>query len=131
MTTFPQSHQDLLNAGVGTLATLGPDGYPQLTAIWFLFDEDGMLKSSLNNTRQKVKNLLAHPECTFFILDPANPYRTLEVRARAVVQPDEDLAFAKKLSAKYGGAEFWTRDRPGEYRVVVTLQPVKVNVWGS
>jgi PPOX class probable F420-dependent enzyme len=131
MTTFPQSHQDLLKAGVAMLATSGPDGYPQVTALWFLFDEDGTIKLSLNDSRQKVKNLQAHPECTFFVLDTANPYRTLEVRARAEIQPDVDLAFAKKVSAKYGGAEFWTRDRPGESRVVVSLQPIKVNTWGS
>ncbi len=131
MTTFPQSHQDLLKADVAMLATLGPDGYPQVTALWFLFDEDGILRLSLNTTRQKVKNLQAHPECTFFVLDPANPYRTLEVRARAQIQPDVDLAFARKLATKYGGAEFWTHDRPGESRVIVSLQPIKVNTWGS
>jgi PPOX class probable F420-dependent enzyme len=130
MTTVPESHQDLLKADVGMLATIGPDGYPQVTATWFLFD-DGLIKLSLNSTRQKVKNLQAHPECSFFILDTANPYRTLEVRARAEIQPDVEYEFAKKLAAKYGGAEFWTRDRPGESRVVVSLQPIKVNTWGS
>jgi hypothetical protein len=29
MTTFPESHQDLLKAEVATLATIGQDGYPQ------------------------------------------------------------------------------------------------------
>ncbi len=82
MITFPESHQDLLNAPVATLATMGHDGYPQVTALWFLFDDDGMLKLSLNTTRQKVKNLQAHPECTLFHPRPGNPYRTLEVRAR-------------------------------------------------
>lgn len=130
MTTFPQSHQDLLKVDVATLATIGPDGYPQVTALWFLFDE-GTIKFSLNNTRQKVKNLQAHPECTFFVIDPANPYRTLEVRARAQVERDVDNTFAKKLAARYGGAEFWTHDRPGEFRVVVSLQPIKVNTWGN
>ena len=77
-----------------------------------------------------MKNLQAHPECTLFMLDPANPYRTLEVRARAEIAPDEDYAFAKKLGAKYGGADLSANDRPGEMRVVVSLQPVKVNTWG-
>jgi PPOX class probable F420-dependent enzyme len=131
MATFPQSHQDLLKAEVGILATFGPDGYPQVTALWFLFDEDGTIRLSLNDARQKVKNLRAHPECTFFVLDTTNPYRTLEVRARAQIQPDVDYAFARKLAAKYGGVEFWTRDRPGENRVVVSLQPIKANTWGS
>jgi PPOX class probable F420-dependent enzyme len=131
MTTFPESHQALLKSDVAMLATIGQDGYPQVTAIWFLFDEDGVLKLSLNTARQKVKNLQAHPECTLFILDPANPYRTLEIRARAEIQPDADYAFAKKLGAKYGGADLSTNDRPGETRVVVLLQPVKVNTWGN
>jgi PPOX class probable F420-dependent enzyme len=130
MATFPESHQDLLNAGVGVLATIGQDGYPQVTAVWFLFDE-GTLKLSLNTTRQKVKNLQANPKCTFFILDPANPYRTLEIRARAELTPDPDYTFAKKLGAKYGGADLKANDRPGETRVVVSLQPVKMNTWGS
>jgi PPOX class probable F420-dependent enzyme len=131
MLTVPESHQDLLKADVATLATIGQDGYPQVTALWFLFDDDGALKLSLNSARQKVKNLQAHPECTFFILDTANPYRTLEVRARAEITPDLDYAFAKKLGAKYGGADLSTHDRPGETRVVVSLQPIKVNTWGS
>ena len=131
MTTFPQSHQDLLKANVAILATIGPDGYPQVSALWFLFDdEDATLKLSLNSTRQKVKNLKAHPECTFFILDTANPYRTLEVRARAQIMPDPDYAFARKFGAKYGGVDLSTRDRPGETRFVVSLQPIKVNSWG-
>ena len=131
MLTVPQSHQDLLQADVATLATIGPDGYPQVTALWFLFDEDGTLKLSLNTSRQKLKNLRAHPECTLFILDTANPYRTLEVRAQAELTPDTDNAFAGKLGAKYGGADFTANDRPGESRVVVALQPVKVNTWGN
>jgi PPOX class probable F420-dependent enzyme len=131
MAPFPESHQDLLNAAVAMLATIGQDGYPQVTALWFLFDDDGVIKLSLNTTRQKVKNLQAHPECSFFILDTANPYRTLEVRARAEITPDLDYAFAMKLGAKYGGADLSTNDRPGETRVVVALQPIKVNTWGS
>ena len=131
MPPFPESHQDLLNTQVAMLATLGHDGYPQVTALWFLFDDDGTIKLSLNTTRQKVKNLQAHPECTLFILDPLNPYRTLEVRARAEITPDVEYAFAQKLGAKYGGADLSANDRPGETRVVVALQPVKVNTWGS
>src|SRR5690349_3912607 len=131
MTMFPESHQDLLKAAVATLATIGKDAYPQVTALWFLFDEDGVLKLSLNTTRQKVKNLQAHPECTLFILDTANPYRTMEIRARAEITPDPDYTFARQLGAKYGGADLSTNDRPGETRVVVSLQPIKVNTWGN
>jgi PPOX class probable F420-dependent enzyme len=130
MTTVPESHQALLQAPVATLATVGQDGYPQVTATWFLYDDDGALKLSLNTSRQKVKNLQAHPECTLFILDPKNPYRTLEIRARAEITPDPNYVFANKLTVKYGVVDLSKNDRPGEMRVVVTLHPVKVNTWG-
>ncbi len=97
MTTIPESHQDLLAADVAMLATIAPDGYPQVTATWFLLDDDCVVKLSLNTTRQKVKNLRRHPECTLFVLDLANPYRTLEIRARAELQPDDEFTFADRL----------------------------------
>jgi PPOX class probable F420-dependent enzyme len=129
MINVPESHRDLLAADVAVLATIGPDGYPQVSALWFLLD-DGVLRLSLNTLRQKVKNLRAHPECTLFILDPANPYRTVEIRARAELSPDDDYVFADKLGHKYG-ADLRAMDPAGQSRVVVTLQPVKVNTWGS
>jgi hypothetical protein len=55
-TDFPDSHRDLLEAKFATLATLGKDGGPQLTEVWFLF-EDGQVKTSLNDSRLKTKNL--------------------------------------------------------------------------
>ena len=98
MPAFPDSHRDLLDTNVAMLATNGRDGYPQVTAIWFLY-EDGEIKLSLNTARQKVKNLHEHPECTFFILDRANPMRYLEVRANAKLTPDDDYTFANTLAA--------------------------------
>lgn len=127
MTTFPSSHQDLLQSDVAVLATVGQDGYPQVTAVWFLLDDDDDLKLSLNTARQKTKNLQRRPECTLFLLDRANPYRALEVRARAEVRPDDDYAFADKVGRKYGRADLRAMDRPGERRVVVTLRPTRVN----
>jgi hypothetical protein len=98
-----------------------------VTALWFLLDDDGEIKLSLNTARQKTKNLQHRPEATLFILDRAKPSRYLEVRARADVQADPDYAFADRLARKYGGTDLRTRDKPGESRVVVTLHPVKVN----
>ena len=118
MTDFPDSHRDLLDAEVATLGTIDPRGFPQLSEVWFLFDE-GEVKLSLNTARLKTMNMQARPECSLFILDLANPYRYLEVRGRARIEPDGDYAFADKVGAKYGGTDLRTIDRPGESRVVV------------
>lgn len=60
MPEIPSSHRDLLDAQVATLATIGSDGRPQLSEIWFLADGDTVMLS-LNTTRQKSKNLQANP----------------------------------------------------------------------
>jgi PPOX class probable F420-dependent enzyme len=124
-TEFPDSHRDLLDAQFATLATVGKDGGPQLTEVWFLF-EDGEVKVSLNDSRLKTKNLVARPRCSLFILDLANPFRYLDVRGAARVEPDDDYAFAERVGAKYGGADLREHDGPGEKRVVVTIEPTNV-----
>jgi PPOX class probable F420-dependent enzyme len=125
MTDFPASHQYLLDAQVATLGTLGADGYPQLTEVWFLHD-DGELKVSLNDSRLKTKNLAARPQCTLLILDLENPYRYLSVKGNARLEPDPDYTFADKVGAKYGGANLREHDQPGDGRVILTIEPVRV-----
>ncbi len=124
-TVIPDSHRDLLESSTAILATNGPDGRPQLSAVWFLA-EDGVIRLSLHTSRQKVKNLRANPALTFFILDPAAPTRYLEVRGDAEVINDPDYAFADRVGAKYG-ADLRAWDGPGASRVVVTVKPTRVN----
>src|SRR4051812_24382718 len=126
MPTIPDSHRDLLEAPVATLATVGPDGRPQLSAVWFLADGD-QARVSLNTARQKTKNLTSNPAVTLFILDTANPARYLELRGNAQLAPDDDYAFADQVGAKYGGVDLRNMDQPGQSRVVVTIDPVRVN----
>jgi PPOX class probable F420-dependent enzyme len=130
MTEIPASHRDLLEKSqVAILATEGADGFPQVTANWFLVDEDGRVRLSLTNTRQKIKNMQRRPEATLFFIDPDNPYRTLELRSRVEIAPDADYAFADRVGAKYG-ADVRSFDQPGQSRVVVKFDPVKVNTYG-
>ena len=123
--SIPSSHRDLLDAPVAILATIGPDGRPQLSAVWFLAEND-VVRVSLNTRRQKTKNLQANPAANLFILDTANPFRYLEVRGDAQVEPDDDFAFAARVGARYG-ADLRQMDGPGESRVVVTIAPVRIN----
>lgn len=125
MPDIPESHADLLGAQVATLATVGPDGRPQVSEVWFL-DDDGTVRISLNTARQKTRNLLRSPVVDLLILDLANPYRYLELRGDAEIEPDDDYAFADRVGAKYG-ADLRDHDGPGDRRVVVTVRPVRVN----
>jgi len=127
MPEIPSSHRDLLDAQVATLATIGSDGRPHLSEMWFLADGDTVMLS-LNTARQKMKNLRANPAATLLILDLANPYRYLEIRGDAEITRDDDYKFADRLGAKYQ-SDLRDRDQPGDKRVVVAIRPARVRVW--
>jgi|SRR5215469_3707686 len=128
MTTIPDSHRDLLNGPVAVLGTIGASGRPQLSGVWFVAEGE-TVKLSMNTARQKVKNLLANPKCSLLIFDEKSPYRYVELRGDAEITPDDDYEFAARVGAKYG-ADLRTRDNPGESRVVITIRPARVTVWG-
>jgi PPOX class probable F420-dependent enzyme len=119
------SHRDLLETpNTVVLATVGADGQPQVTAIWAMLDGD-VVRTSLHKGRQKYKNLLAHPQVTLFVIDPKNPYRTLEVRATAEVTDDTDLEFLQRLLHRYG-TDLEHFPAPTQDRVVITLHPTRI-----
>jgi PPOX class probable F420-dependent enzyme len=128
MPPIPASHRDLLDGQFATLGTVGPDGRPQLTEVWFLADGD-TVALSLNTSRQKTKNLMANPAASLFLLDLANAYRYVELRGDAEISADDDYSFADQLGAKYH-ADLRDRDQPGDSRVKVIIRPVRVHAWG-
>ena len=125
MPEIPASHRDLLDGQFATMATVGPDGRPQLSEVWFLAEND-TITISLNTSRQKTRNLKANPAVNLFLLDLAVPYRYLEIRGDAEVVPDDDYSFADKFGAKYH-ADLRVHDQPGQSRVKVIIHPVRVN----
>jgi hypothetical protein len=64
-----------------------------------------------------------------FAIDPANPYRTLEVRGDVTIEPDPELATLKKVLAAYG-TDLASFDGPLEDRVAVILRPTRVVALG-
>ena len=113
---------------VATLATVGSNGYPQMSEVWFLAEAD-TIRISLNSSRQKTKNLMNRPACGLLLLDLTDPSRYLELRGDAEIEPDPDYAFADRVAAKYG-TDLRSMDQPGESRVVVTLRATRVRAWG-
>ena len=126
---IPLSHRDLLEAPIPVaLATLGPTGHPQVTAIWAFLDGDTVV-TSLAGVRQKLKNLQSRPRATVFVIDPADPYRTIEVRGDVTIEPDPELATLVKVLGAYG-MDLASFPGPLEGRTTVTLHPTHVVVQG-
>ncbi|GED96955.1 PPOX class F420-dependent oxidoreductase [Gordonia crocea] len=123
MSVIPDSHRDLLDRPLyAHLATIRPDGTPQVNPMWFVFD--GELVYFTNTTvRQKYKNVTAHPQVAFSVNDPDQPYRYLEVRGLVErIDADPDGALFGDLAQRYG----LPMDGPpgdAEFRVVYVVRP--------
>jgi PPOX class probable F420-dependent enzyme len=110
------------------VSTTEPDGTPQSSATWYLLDDDGQVKLSLNGARRKVQNLQRNPKVSVLFIDPQNPNRTLELRGTAALEVDEDCSFRDRVGAKYG-EDTSVHDRPGDTRYIVTVVPTRVREW--
>ena len=122
--TLPASHADLLeNPNFAHLSTVRPDGSPQSSVMWFGWD-GGRVRFTHTKTRQKFANLEHEPRVAFSVLDPTNPYRTVEVRG--VVESIEDdtaeAAFYRQLQERYSNVYDIT---DADVRVVITVRPTK------
>ena len=122
---IPETHRDLLASETGILATIGPDGRPQLSAVWFVA-EANTIKISVNTSRKKVRNLRANPAVGFFILDPHAPTRYLEIRGDAEITDDPDYRFADQVGQKYR-TDLRAFDGDNPQRVIVSIHPTRVN----
>lgn len=133
LTATPASHHDLLTArGTAVLTTVDRKGRPQSTAAWYLVDHDGLLKLSSLAERQKIKNLQANPSCTFFLMDPANPFRTLEIRAEAELVADSAGADLARFAQAYGKEP--TESVEDRFTIVLRPRRIVVNppaAWGG
>ena len=121
---IPASHVDLLEStALAHVATIGPDGEPQVNPVWFGWDGTHVLFSQ-TTTRQKVRNLERDPRIALSIVDPDNPYRYLEIRGVVErVDPDPDIAFINSMAKKYLGQDRYPWHRPEDERVVVVVRP--------
>ncbi|MEO6019513.1 MAG: PPOX class F420-dependent oxidoreductase [Knoellia sp.] len=108
MATVPEALADLLrDPHYGHLATVRPDGSPQVNPMWFLWDEDSnTLRFTHTTKRAKFRNLQSNPAMALEVIDPENAMRFIEVRGRLdEVIPDREGAFYPVLGARYGNPE--------------------------
>lgn len=104
MPTVPASHQDLIEGPiVVTLVTMMPDGQPQATVVWLLYDGTHLLVVT-GCDRQKYRNMKRNPLVTIMALDPKNLGRYIEIRGR-VEEIDEDgaIPILDKMAQLYEG----------------------------
>jgi len=109
-----------------SLATIGPDGHPQVTVIWLHVEGDRVVFNTAKG-RAKHRNMEGDPRVTVLLLDPANGYRYAELRGVAEITEEGADEGIDLLAQKYLGTDYPFR-RAGEERIKV-LMDVNAEHW--
>ena len=112
------------------VATLMPDGSPQLTQTWVDTDGEHILINTFEGS-QKVRNVRRDPRVAVNVVDPTQAWRIANVRGRVVAVTMEDAdRHIDQLARKYLGAETYPFRRPDQVRIILKIAADKINVIG-
>jgi len=122
---IPERYLDLFEKRTfANLATLMPDGSPQVTPVWVDFDGTHILVNSARG-RQKDKNMRRNPVVALALNDPKDPYRYIQVRGRVIEITEQGAAeHIDKMAKKYLGVDKYPYLAPGEVRVLYRIEPL-------
>jgi PPOX class probable F420-dependent enzyme len=111
----------------GFLATLMPDGSPQVTPTWVDIEGDYIIINTAQG-RLKHKNVSRDPRVAVSVADQVNPYNMVTVRGRVVEQTTNGAEeHIDKLAKKYLGMDRYPGRAPGEKRLILKIWPEKVS----
>src|SRR4249920_1894258 len=128
MTAIPDKYLDLLEQkkAFASLATTMPDGSPQVTPVWFDY-QNGIVRVNTAKGRVKARNMTEGAPVALAIMDPDNPYRYVQVRGRVrMATADGADSHIDALAKKYLGQEKYPYRQAGEERLMVEIEPTSV-----
>ena len=131
MAVIPDAFLDLLQKkAFANLATIMPDGSPQVTPVWCDY-VDGIIRVNTAKGRVKARNMKEGSAVALAIMDPDNPYRYLQVRGRVrrIVEAGADRHI-DALAKKYLGKDKYPFAQPGEVRLMYEIEPRAAHAMG-
>ena len=132
MAVIPDGYLDLLEKKItfANLATVLKDGSPQVTPIWFDYT-GGKIRINTARGRVKSRTLKPNTHIAMAIMDPANPYRYVQIRGRVLTATENGAdAHIDSLAKKYLGKDKYPFRQPSEQRVMYEIEPLAVQAMG-
>jgi PPOX class probable F420-dependent enzyme len=128
---IPDKYRDLFTKqAFAHLATVMPDGNPQVTPVWVDLD-NGFIRVNSAKGRVKDKNMRRNKNVALAITDPENPYRHIAVQGQVTDVSEQGAdAHIDSLAKKYLGKDKYPFRQPGEVRVIYKIRPDKVVTMG-
>ncbi|MCH7512049.1 MAG: PPOX class F420-dependent oxidoreductase [Chloroflexi bacterium] len=110
----------------GHMATLMPDGSPQVSPVWVDMDGDRILVNTAEG-RAKPRNVRRDARVAISIYNQENPYSSAFIRGRVVEITHEGAEeHIDKLAKKYLGQDTYPYRQPGDKRVILVIEPEHV-----
>jgi PPOX class probable F420-dependent enzyme len=132
-TTFSPAVVEFLRRPLAAqLATLNPSGSPQLTIMWFKY-EDGALLFTTTTDRVKFRNQQKDPRAAVVIMEPANMFRWVSVHGALMADGRDPAAFYLGLAKHYldeEGLAEWRKIAVMDKRTVLRLAPTRIRTMG-
>jgi PPOX class probable F420-dependent enzyme len=126
---LPPDIRDALDEKVFVhIATLNPDGSPQVSAVWIGRDGDKVLMSTTTG-RIKPRNIAHDPRVALSFTPPDEPYRNVVMRGRVTKTAQDGTWLIDALSDKYLGKPDYNGPA-GEVRVNYEITIDSVGGWG-
>ena len=111
------------------IATLMPDGSPQLTPVWANCDPDGFILVNTAEQRIKHKNVLRDPRVAVSVVSKDNPLDMVTIRGVVTeIIPDYNYKHADQLTQQYMGKMTYPFKRDDERRIIFKIKPDKIFV---
>ncbi len=132
MASIPEKYLDLFGSkkAFANLATIMPDGSPQVTPVWFDY-KDGRIRINTARGRVKARNMKVGTKIAIAVLDPDNPYRYVQVRGTIISETENGAdAHIDSLAKKYLGQDKYPFRQSGEQRVMYEVNPTSVQASG-
>ncbi len=132
MTEIPAAYQDLLTGkkALAHLATIMPDGSPQVTPVWFDFS-NGRIRVNTAKGRVKARNMAEGSRVALSIVDPDNAYRYLQIRGKVAHMTEAGaIAHIDSLAKKYLGKDVYPWHNPKDVRVIYEIEPLSAQTMG-
>lgn len=133
MNLIPNNFRDLMSdtsRAYAYLATLMPDGTPQVTPVWFNTEGEYILINSAKG-RVKDRNMRRDPRVTILFPDPNSVYRYLQVWGEVVeITESNAREHINTLAKKYTDRDTFPPNSPDEVRVIYKIKLTKTQYSG-
>ena len=115
---------------LASLATLNPDGSPQITPLWVDLDGDDVVFNTAQG-RKKARNLERDSRVAVTVIDPDDQYNVVAFQGTVsdVATAGAD-AHIDALAKKYLGVDTYPMRREGEVRIRVTVRTDHIAMQG-